>query len=189
MSLTSFLEFWQSPPSHVAADPVQRVYHAYLSGMDDLDALKSEARNFIIPSKDAKGRLMPIFDPDKVDAVSDLSDQIEQQKDKIKGIVADIAAIEALAGSPTMIELQQKHEQAIHSVKLAETAAGAAMRRAINGRGRVAAPPRPEEIATRPELVEIYAKSDILRAELTPKIDEMFGRLEKIRQITEKYQR
>ena len=187
-SLSDFLEFWHEPPAWADPDPVRKIYHTYLGAIADLEDIKSQARDFIIPAKDAKGKLMPVFDVDKLEDVSALADAIDGQKEKIKGILTDVEEIMLLAGSPSTIPLQQEHEHLRHSIQLAETAAGAAMRRAINGRGRLAAPPRPEEIATHPELVEIYAKADVLRAELTPKIEEMAGRLEQIRKIIEKYQ-
>lgn len=186
MALSSFLEFWAHPPQWAAPDPVQKIYRCYLGAVAELDDTKSDARDFIIPA-DVKGKLVPIFDPDRAEEVATLARQIDAQKAKIKAIDADIEAICTLAGAPSMIELEKEHERLKHSIRLAEATAGAAMRRAINGRGRSTQPPRPEEIATRPELVELYAKADILRAESEPKIASMFGRLEQIREILGKY--
>jgi len=185
--LKDFLAYWQNPPHSVDADPVQVLYHVYRATEADLDDLKSQGRIYIIPGKDSRGRWIPMFDEGKIDDIALLSGDIEATKMKLKTISNDIAEVCALAGSPTSLILQTEHERLRKSIKLAEATAGAAMRRAINGRGRTTQPPRPDELATRPELVEIYAKADILRAESEPKIAEMFGRLEKIREISEKY--
>ena len=187
MALSSFLEFWQSPPPHAQTDPVKSLYNAYVRAEQNLADLKAKGILFLVPAKDSRGRWIPVYDEGKINDVATLSGEIERTAAEIKSISNDIEEVQTLAGGPYMLELQREHEQLIHQVRLAEAAAGASMRRAINGRGRTNQPPRPEEIATRPELVEIYAKADILKAESAPKIEEMFGRLEKIRAILEKY--
>jgi hypothetical protein len=87
-----------------------------------------------------------------------------------------------------MLNLQSEHEQLVKSIKYAEGNAATLAKRAYAGHGRTKTPPRPEEIAALPEVQEAYAKVDALRAELTPQIEVMWGKLEKIRAITEKYQ-
>jgi hypothetical protein len=187
MSLQQFLDFWSNPPAPYRSDPIKAIYQAYGATQSEIAELKSQGRQYIVPAKDSRGRWIPVFDEGKTDDIALLASQIEAANSKLKSISDDVETVCNLAGACSMVELVTKHEQTRHSVQLAETAAGAAMRRAINGRGRTTAPPRPDEIATRPEIVEIYAKADILRAELTPKIEEMAGRLDKIRTILEKY--
>lgn len=187
MTLSSFLEFWRAPPPHAQTDPVKSLYNAYMWAEQELADLKAKGILFLVPAKDSRGRWVPVYDEGRINDVAALSGDIEQTAAKIKSISNDIEEVQTLAGGPYTLELQREHEQLIHQVRLAEAAAGAAMRRAINGRGRQAAPPRPEEIATRPELVELYADADLLKAESAPKIEEMRIRLEKIREILEKY--
>ena len=188
MSLKSFLDYWQKPPHSADADPVQVLYRAYVATECDLNDLKSQGRLYIVPGKNSRGQWMPVFDEGKTDVIALLASDIEATNTKLKAISNDIEDVCTLAGAPTMLNLQTEHEQLKKSIMLAEAAANAGMRRAINGRGRTAQPPRPEELATRPELVELYAHADSLKAELTPQIGALGDRLEKIRAITEKYQ-
>jgi len=187
MSLSSFLEFWTAPAPHAQHDPVKSLYNAYVWAEQELADLKAKGILFLVPAKDSRGRWVPVYDEGRTNEVAVLSGEIERAEAKIKSISNDIEEVQTLAGGHYMLELQREHEQLIHQVRLAEAAAGASMRRAINGRGRQTQPPRPEEIATRPELVEIYAKADLLKAESAPKIEAMWIRLEKIREILEKY--
>ena len=85
------------------------------------------------------------------------------------------------------MDLQAAHEQLVKSVKSAEIAASRTVKSAMGGLGRTKSPPRPEEIAERPEVKAAYARFDALRAESEPKIAEMFGRMERIREILGKY--
>ena len=187
MSLSSFLEFWKNPVPHAQQDPIKSIYNAYVWAEQDLRELKAKGILFLVPGKDSRGRWMPVYDEGKIGDVAALSGEIEQAEAKIKSISNDIEEIYSLAGGPHQVDLQREHEQLIRSVQLAESAAGAMMRRAINARGRTTQPLRPEEFATRPEIVEAYAKADLHKAESAPKIEEMAGRLEKIRAILEKY--
>ncbi|NBJ17114.1 MAG: hypothetical protein FNP40_16455 [Dehalobacter sp. 4CP] len=187
MSLSSFLEFWKNPVPHAQQDPVKSLYNAYVRTAQELAARKAKGILFLVPGKDSRGRWIPVYDEGKINDVAALSGEIEQTAAKLKSISNDIEEVQTLAGGHYMLELQREHEQLIHSVQLAESVASAMMRRAINARGRTTQPLRPEEFATRPEIVEAYAKADLHKAESAPKIEEMAGRLEKIRAILEKY--
>jgi len=186
--LKSFLDYWHKPPHSADADPVQALYHVYRATEADLDDLKSQGRLYIVPGKDSQGRWMPVFDEGKTDVIATLSSDIDTTNKKLKAICNDIEEVCTLAGAPTMLNLQSEHEQLIKRVKFAENNAATLAKRAYAGHGRTKTPPRPEEIAALPEVQEAYAKADALRAELTPQIEALWGKLEKIRSITEKYQ-
>ena len=187
MSLQQFLDFWSSPPQYAGPDPIGGLYRAYVVAKAELAELKSKGRLYIVPGKNSRGQWIPVFDNDCTDDIAVLSSDITAAKDKLKSICNDIEKVFSLAGGPSQINIQSEHEQLKKSIIAAEGAAHALAKGAIASRGRTTKPLRPDEVARLPEVEAAYANADGLRTANEPRIEELFGKLDQIREIAEKY--
>jgi hypothetical protein len=156
-NVEQFINYWTESKT---GDRAGRIYAAYRAATAELTALKAKTTEYLVPLRTGKS-IVCGFDPDRMGEVADLCNRIEQQKEAIENILADIDAFVSVAGSPVIGRLTSRVRLLDERARNAE----ASLREAVRVQGVVKPTLMPQEIVELPEIRALAKLHEETKAE------------------------
>jgi predicted RNA-binding Zn ribbon-like protein len=173
--IDAFLDFWQQKPG----SPEGKMAEAYHRAVLDFDNRQTGLLKSIRPQK-ASGKLIPVF----VEGSEQLIAGFEEAETHLAEVRADIEAYLALTdGQPSMSGLNDKLFRARRGIAEASLEARRTLERALRETNSSSM----EEIEGVPAVQAAMDKKDQTQRQLEPVVEDLQGRISKVKAILEKY--
>ena len=173
--LKVFLDFWQKNPN----SPEGNLAGAYNQALQDFDSRQTGLLRYIRPRKKS-GKIIPVF----AEGSEGLIAYFEEAEKHLAEVRADIEAYLVLTkDQPSMSGLNEKLFRARRAITEASLDARRTLERALRKTNSSSM----EEIEGLPELQAVMDKQDQVQRQLGPVVEDLQGRISKIKTILEKY--
>ncbi len=179
--MEEFLKYWEAGAR--ASHPIDGnvLYDKYKSALVDLETSRLKTCKLLVPANNGKV-WHPEFDPDQIEQVVALSNEINEKKETLRSITQAITDFVTLVGGPSLQLLEDKFSTARRNLAMYNIKAKNATSLATNQNRHMS----PTEIQDLPNVLTANAALAEARLSLEAEMADLLGRLEKARQILEK---
>ena len=175
VSINDFMEFWQNKPNSAEG----KIAEAYNKALHDFDSKQTGLLRCLRPQK-ANGKLIPVF----AEGSEQLIAGFEEAETRLADVKVDIETYLVLTeGQPSMGGLTDKLFRAKRQIAEASLEARRTLERTLRETDSASI----EEIEDMPEVQAAMDKRDQAQRQLGPVVEDLQGRVLKIKAILEKH--